>query len=110
MAFVSVTDFLVLCIINNAHYFPVELYNSTVCTHRLYPEKLDFSCGNCLQLEVFCSGNQMSKVTMQGLLGSDVLLWKLGGDKMENTYWALESKLGAFLSLPVYFCALILGL
>lgn len=34
MVFVSVTDFLVLHIINNARYFLVILYSSTVCTHR----------------------------------------------------------------------------
>lgn len=65
MVFVSVTDFLVLHIINNAHYFLVNLYSSTVCTHRkdFILRNFIISVATFSGQTVFCSGNAQVKQT-----------------------------------------------
>jgi len=50
---------------------------------------------------------KIRKLTTLDLLGSKCAVVDVGRDEMKNTYEALESKLGAFLSLLIHFCVLI---
>lgn len=93
MVFVSVTDFLVLHIINNAHYFLVNLYSSTVCTRRRDFILRSFIISVATFLVRQCSAGEMHKLGKLISLGQSVFV-KLGGDEMEKytRLWRVSSE------------------